>query len=304
MAGDQQQRPHAGAGAAYLALDWGTTHRRSFVMSAEGGVLTTLRQPRGVAVIAPGGFPAEAAALRAELGDLPMICAGMVGSTRGWIEAPYAPAPVGLADLAARLTQAPGADAAIVAGVSITREGRADVMRGEETLVLGAVAAGLSPPEALFCQPGTHAKWVRVAGGRIVDFATAMTGEVFALLRDHSLLRDMLGGHVADGPAFRQGVREGAATRDLLGALFGVRAAVLLAKRPLAEATAHASGLLIGADVGARAIAQAGVVQLVADEKLGALYAAAIDEVGGRSVVIDSDTAFVAGIHRIRSLAA
>lgn len=286
------------ADGRWLAIDWGTTNRRVYLMDAAGAVLATARDGRGVMALNRDDFPGEVAALRARHGALPILSAGMLGSTRGWRDAPYLPAPIGVDGLAAGIVRIEEADVGIVPGVAAP-DGRADVMRGEEVQVLGAVAAGLAPADALFCQPGTHNKWIRVAGGRIVDLATALTGELFALLRDHSILSEMMRGAVADGPAFREGVRRAGEGAPLLTALFGVRAGVLLGRRAREDAASYASGLLIGADVAAQRIAGA-TVQLLADPTLGALYAAAIGEQGGSSVMIDSHAAFAAGIHAVR----
>ncbi len=288
---------------AYIAIDWGTTNRRAYVLSAAGTVLDTFRDDRGVLGLAREDFPREVATLRARLGVLPIIAAGMVGSTRGWHEAPYVPVPVDLATLADARTELPGDDVIIVPGVSLRIQGRCDVMRGEEVQVLGAIAAGLAPSDALFCQPGTHNKWIGTKDDQIVDIATAMTGELFALLRNNGILAGMLDGPVADGPAFRDGIQRGAGARDLLVALFEIRAAVLLGKLSAADAAAFASGVLIGADVGARLDLVGREVRLLASGPLSALYAAAIEMAGGRVVVVDSHIGFAAGIHRIWQLA-
>ncbi len=286
---------------AYIAIDWGTTNRRAYLMADDGKMLDAVRDDRGVLAVAPGAYPAELAALRTRLGDLPAIAAGMVGSTRGWHEAPYVPAP---ADAAALATAAPTlADQRfkIVPGVSLLTEGRADVMRGEEVQVFGAIAAGLAPADALFGQPGTHNKWVRTEAGRISGFATAMTGELFALIRDHGILAGMLDGEVTDGSAFRDGIHRGAGATDLTVALFEVRASVLLGRRAAADAAAFASGILIGADVGSQGVAGT-TVHLLADGRLADLYTAAIEGLGGQSVRVDSHAAFLAGIHHLREL--
>lgn len=294
----------AGAGeGAWIAVDWGTSSRRAFRLSAKAEVEAVLRDDRGVSRVPAGGFAAETARLRSALGDLPVLASGMIGSTRGWREAPYVVTPADAAAVAAAVLRV-DERFAIVPGLKQVDPGREDVMRGEETLALGAAAAGLVPPDALVCQPGTHCKWIRMRGGRIVDFSTALTGELFALLREHSLLADMLRGKVADGPVFREGVRRGSGGGDLLDALFGVRAGVLLGARPASEAAAHASGLLIGADCGARALATAEEITLVADARLGVLYEAAIGILGGHVRRVDSETAFLAGIRRIRELSA
>jgi len=184
----------------FLAIDWGTTNRRVFLV--EGGqVVRTERDDRGVTSVSD--FAAEAAGIRERFGDRPMLMAGMVGSNIGWQAAPYVPAPAGIEDLAANLLRI-GDRTAIVPGVSVT--GPADVMRGEEVQLLGAVAAGLVPGDALLAQPGTHCKWALMEGGRIAGFTTAMTGELFALLRKYGLLSSQLTDEVTLGQAFLDGV--------------------------------------------------------------------------------------------------
>jgi 2-dehydro-3-deoxygalactonokinase len=272
-------------------------------MDPAGTVIVRERDGRGVLSIPPGGYPFELAALRARFGHLPAIAAGMVGSSRGWRETPYVPAPAGTAQLAAALTCVETDDLLIVPGLSHREAGRCDVMRGEEVQVLGAVAAGLAPADALFCQPGTHNKWIEVECGRIVRFTTAMTGEIFALLRDHSILSEMMGGEVEDGPAFRDGVAAAQEEGGLLAQLFGVRAAVLLKVRPREDAAAFTSGLLIGSDVASAGV-QDRTIHLLADANLERLYAVAIRILGGRVAPVDSEAAFAAGIHHIRRLKA
>ncbi len=281
----------------FIAVDWGTTNRRAFVIE-NGAVVATERDDRGASSVTQGDYPAEVEGLRARLGDLPMLLAGMVGSTIGWRDAGYAAAPAGLEALAAKLHRI-DERTAIVPGLCYRDGAHADVMRGEEVQLLGAVAAGSVPADALLCQPGTHCKWARVEGNEVASFTTAMTGELFALLRTHSILRHQLGGEVAPGDAFLSGVGEGA-RRDLAASLFAIRARAVLGGE--ADATAFASGLLIGADVAAR-IAPGETVHILADPALGALYGAAIAALGGSSRLVDSHAAFVAGITRIQDLA-
>jgi len=280
---------------AYIAVDWGTTNRRAYLVDADGRVLDTVRDDRGVLAIERSEYPGELATLRGKLGALPVIAAGMIGSTRGWVDAPYVAAPADLAGLAAARAIVPGEDVSIVPGVKLTGA-RSDVMRGEEVQVLGAIAAGLAPADALFCQPGTHNKWVRTEAGRIVDVSTAMTGELFALLRGNGVLKGMLDGVVADGPAFRDGIARGAGATDLTVALFEVRAAVLLDALAPEDAAAFASGVLIGADVGARDL-DGRDVHLLASGPLADLYAVAIAARGGRVIAVDNQAGFLAGIH-------
>lgn len=277
-------------GESFIAIDWGTTNRRVFLI--EGGSVGRIeRDEKGVTAVED--FVAEAARIRARFGDLPLLMAGMVGSNIGWQQAPYVSAPAGLEDLAAGLLRIDDRTA-IVPGVSTTNP--EDVMRGEEVQLLGAVAAGLAPRDALLAQPGTHCKWAEMRAGRIYRFTTAMTGELFALLRKGGLLAPQLAGDVTNGAAFREGVEEGA-RRDLAASLFGIRAAKLLGKRDDRDAASFASGLLIGADVAARlAERPVDMVYILADPMLGGLYAAAIEANGSAACLIDSHAAFIAGI--------
>jgi 2-dehydro-3-deoxygalactonokinase len=274
-------------GPRFLAVDWGTTNRRTFLIE-EGRAVRSERDGHGVTAV--GDFAAEVAALRADLGDLPVLLAGMVGSNIGWKLAPYARAPAGIGDLAAQLLRI-DERTAIVPGIATAD----DVMRGEEVQLLGAAAAGLVPNDALLCQPGTHCKWAELEGGRVARFTTAMTGELFALLRAHGLLAAQLGAEVVLGDAFRAGVEEGK-SRDLAASLFGIRAAGLLGTRDDADAASFASGLLIGSDVAARLSGwRPDTVHILADAGLGGLYAAAIEAHGVETHLVDSHAAFVAG---------
>ena len=159
----------------FIAVDWGTTNRRAYRLDPAGTCVAEFEDGEGVLSVVHGGFPQAVAEIRARLGDLPLLLAGMVGSNRGWMEAPYVPSPAGIDALAHSLVWA-GEREAIVPGVSYIGDGRADVMRGEEVQLLGAVDCGEVPPQALVCHPGTHNKWVAVEEGRIAAFRTVMTG--------------------------------------------------------------------------------------------------------------------------------
>ncbi|RJF90634.1 2-dehydro-3-deoxygalactonokinase [Sphingomonas cavernae] len=282
----------------FIAVDWGTTNRRAYLIDAAGAVVETVRDDRGILAVGAGGFAAEAEALRARYGRRPMLMAGMVGSNRGWHEVPYVGCPATIDDLARAAVWVEPGTVAIVPGVSTFADDRPDVMRGEEVQLLGAVAAAMTPDDALLCQPGTHCKWAWIKGGRIENFTTAMTGELFALLKAHSLLAAQLDGPVAANAEFLAGVEE-ARRGDLLASLFGVRAAAVLGQAAAGRGAAFVSGLLIGADVAARSGVAGGDIYLLADPGLGALYGAAINACGGAPHLIDSHAAFVAGIVEI-----
>ena len=281
----------------FIAVDWGTTNRRIYLIDGAGEVLATERDDMGVQALAPADFPAAAATIRARFGDLPMVCAGMVGSQRGWAFVPYVACPASLRQLGEALTAVEAGRSYIVPGVC---DPRGDVMRGEEVQLLGAVADGLAPDDALICQPGTHCKWARMGKGSILGLSTAMTGEMFAMLRQHSLLAEFLDGVQTAGDAFREGLQRGG-EGDLLTALFGVRGQAILGMRPVADCADYASGILIGADVAGQGIGKGTVVHVLADPELGRLYSLAIAHAGGDPLLVDSHAAFVAGISRIWS---
>ena len=152
----------------FIAVDWGTTNRRVFRIE-DGIVVATERDDRGAASVAAGEYEVEVAGIRKRFGDVPMLLAGMVGSNIGWRSVPYVDAPAGLSDIAAALDRIDDRTA-IVPGLSYRDGPHADVMRGEEVQLLGAVAAGLVPTDALLCQPGTHCKWATVEKGAITRF--------------------------------------------------------------------------------------------------------------------------------------
>ena len=262
----------------FIAVDWGTTNRRAYRIDSSGACVDEFEDGKGALSVPKGEFPAAVAEIRTRLGDLPLLLAGMAGSNRGWVDAPYLPCPVGIDDLVKNLVWA-GEREAIIPGVSFVGQGRADIMRGEEVQLLGGVAAGLVNPEGFVCHPGTHNKWVLLRHGMIQIFGTVMTGELFNLLKEHSILADLLQRPVEPDDAFKRGVRR-AMEREMLPAdLFGVRAAVLLGQADKDDASPYVSGLLIGTDVRIGltwpASAQIGVV---GRPELTRLYAAAIGE--------------------------
>jgi len=283
----------------YIAADWGTTNRRAYLIDSSGRCVDEFEDGKGVLSVESDGFPAAVAEIRERLGDKPLLLAGMVGSNRGWKEVPYVPCPAGIDDLARSLVWV-GEREAIVPGVSYQGEGRADVMRGEEVQLLGAVADGTVPPDCLVCHPGTHNKWATVADGRIQSFRTVMTGELFNLLREHSILSDLLQKDVEPGAAFGEGVRQGLRTDGVVADLFSERAGVLLGLRSRHESPSHLSGLLIGADVRVGLGAARGTQIIVMGRpELTELYAQAIEEAGRKAEELDGEQCFLAGIRHI-----
>jgi 2-dehydro-3-deoxygalactonokinase len=227
-----------------------------------------------------------------------MLLAGMVGSNRGWRETPYRTCPAGAAEIAQGIVWV-DQNTGIVPGVCQRGPAGADVMRGEEVQVIGAVAAGLIAPETVVCHPGTHAKWIEIEGGRIPAFRTMMTGEVFGLLCAHSILADLLEGKARVGPGFEQGVTAALAGEPPLSELFRIRARFLL-EGDAADAASRASGILIGSEV-AWAVRQWTTPRfaLIGRPELCELYAAAIRLAGRESLSVDGAAAFLAGIDEL-----
>jgi len=298
-------------GARLIALDWGSSALRAFLLGAGGHVLAARASADGASQLT-GEKATFAQQLRGLIGDwlgahpgVPVVACGMVGSKHGWREAPYAACPVALDELHAGAVLAEdGGDLRvwIVPGVYCAHgQGAPDVMRGEETQVCGLVAG--APRLASDCTvvlPGTHSKWVQLRGGRIETFATYMTGEVFALLRQHSVLgRLMQHVPVFDEAAFREGLRLSASGhgRDLLHDLFSVRSHGLFANMAPSALADYLSGLLIGAELASALRGAAGdaPLALAGDAALCARYRLAL-AASGRQVALVADNTAAQGL--------
>jgi 2-dehydro-3-deoxygalactonokinase len=292
-------------GGALLVADWGTSSRRAWLLDGDGEILASTADDRGMLSIAPGGWEAAFAELTCGLGGAEpslSLIAGMAGANRGWRDAGYLPCPAAIEDLARGLCWVEPGAIAIVPGLSVA-DGPADIMRGEETQVLGAVAAGLMPADGFACHPGTHTKWISLRGGRVNAFRTAMTGELFALLKAHSVLANWMQDHVAAGTDFEAGLERGLATGEAIADLFSIRADALSGAGRIANGAAYASGLLIGADVRAGlAMSAEREVHVIGRPDLVALYARAIEANGRRAAVVDGAAAVVAGLRHIAEL--
>ncbi|HEU0044221.1 2-dehydro-3-deoxygalactonokinase [Sphingomonas sp.] len=288
------------AEGGFVAVDWGSTARRAYLIDGDGRVVDQMEDDAGTLVTPRDRFPGEVAALRARFGSKPLLMAGMVGSNRGWQETPYVPCPASLDALAQGLLWVEPGQVAIVPGLSLLDGDRSDVMRGEEVQVFG-IAALEARTDAMICHPGTHSKWIELAGGAVTGFRTVMTGELFALLRGHSILADLLAGKATAGPAFADGVERGMAGAVIGAELFGVRAGVLLGRRDAADAPSLVSGLLIGSDLraGLASIDAGRDILVVGRGSLTALYATAFTIRGHPCREIDGATALVAGMNAL-----
>jgi 2-dehydro-3-deoxygalactonokinase len=281
---------------ALIGVDWGTSNLRAFRLSVTGAVLEQRDSDRGLLRVTDGDFEGV---LRDVAGDwldgTPVLMCGMVGARQGWREAPYIPCPADLQSLGAGLiTVLP--NVRIVPGLCMP----ADVLRGEETQILGALD---DDQPVLAITPGTHSKWARAGGGRVDDFHTYPTGELFELLRTQSILARSIAGEAHDEAAFAQGVERALTAPGLLGLLFSVRADDLLGRRAPRTAGAYLSGLLIGAEVAeglARAHGEIPPVVVIAGPRLAGLYCTALALAGVSAVrIVDGATAAARGLWRI-----
>jgi 2-dehydro-3-deoxygalactonokinase len=295
---------------AMIGVDWGTSNFRAWLMDGRGQPLATVTSPEGLLKVPGHDF---AAALQRACGvwlerwpDVPVLMCGMVGSRHGWREAPYLTGDAGADDLAGATLPIPATarDVRIVPGLQgLSLDGSPDVMRGEETQLVGAMVLG-APRDAMVCLPGTHSKWVELRAGRIGSITTFLTGEMFALLRGNSILTGLIETEgevthrVADA-AFRAGLQMGQDGASLLHRLFSIRARALTGSGSGATAD-MLSGLLIGSELSAL-IPQLGgrPVVLIAAGAVADRYIAALRQHGLAPRVIDGDEACRAGLSAI-----
>lgn len=290
-----------------IALDWGTSSLRAYLLGENGRCLAQASGAFGILNVADEAFDAvylqHCASWQREYGMLPVLASGMIGSRQGWLEAPYLPCPATPAQIAAHLASVLASDGArihIVPGLSCRNaQGMPDVMRGEETQLLGAIEA---VGDALWVLPGTHSKWARSAGGRIEAFSTYMTGELYALLCKHSILgRLMPAGPHAEAKAFARGVSYGlTADADLTRKLFSARTLGLFDEVPAEGLADYLSGLLLGAEIrDALALWPSNAeLSLIGEPELCERYRTALEIAGVRVGTVFADAA-ARGLWRI-----
>ena len=294
-----------------IAIDWGTTSLRGVRINAQGHITDQRALPQGILQVAPGGF---ADAFAQHFGDWlaegPQLCllSGMVGSRQGWQEAPYCPCPADFAALCSQLLwldNPQGVPTAIVPGMSSLAQhqvdavqGVPDVMRGEEIQVIGALRL-MGSRDGLFLLPGTHSKWVQAQGGTITGFKTFMTGELFALLAQHSILGKTLDSSAAlDEAAFIQGLERAQSPDSLSHLLFGTRALSLFGALDPAQSASYLSGLLIGQELHTMPAPAGSRVAVIGSSTLVQRYSLALRHVGCEAVAF-GDEATWAGHHAI-----
>jgi 2-dehydro-3-deoxygalactonokinase len=295
--------------APFIAGDWGTTRLR-LMLCADGSVLDVRTGP-GIGALSQS--PAQV--IRALIptwieahGPLPLVLCGMVGSRNGWVETPYVPCPSDVASWCAGQAhfESDGLMIRIAAGLScMNRLSAPDVMRGEETQIFGALAMQpeLARGRRLFCLPGTHTKWVWVEDGKIGEFLTALTGELFALLRDHSMLARAGAAGGTPGDGFVEGLARHASlgAADLTHALFEARSRQLILGASKEWALAWLSGVLIASDVhGALGLfGGSAQVVLIGDPALTELYAQALMRPDTEVLCLDGGDCALAGLRSL-----
>ncbi|KRQ09537.1 2-dehydro-3-deoxygalactonokinase [Bradyrhizobium pachyrhizi] len=293
------------SGLSYVAVDWGTSSFRLWLTGAGGKVLGERRSDEGMTAAARTGFAAVLQSHLDALGvpaDLPVVICGMAGARQGWVEAGYIDTPAHLSDIlnGAVVVSGQTREIRILPGIAQRDAAAPDVMRGEETQLLGALGLN-APGEALVCMPGTHSKWVRVRGGTVERFATFMTGELFsAVARDTILSHAVAGAEEAvDGDAFREAVAAAFAAPALAAnLLFRVRSRQLLFGGNAQAARETISGTLIGVELAAGLAEreQGAPVTLVASGRLQRLYQMALEALSIPLNVMDAEEAVRRGL--------
>ncbi|TMJ26903.1 MAG: 2-dehydro-3-deoxygalactonokinase [Alphaproteobacteria bacterium] len=266
-----------------IAVDWGTSSLRGARLDEAGRVLEEKTAPLGILNVPNGDFAGVFAAQFSDWMKPPgtrCLISGMAGSRQGWIEAPYVACPAGPDELAQHLHWIESGRIALVPGLSDEQADVPDVMRGEEVQIFGALRlAGLS--DGLFVLPGTHSKWATVRGGRVVGFRTFMTGEVYGLFAQHSILaRTLELDAPLDESAFLRGVARAANGEGLLHNAFGVRALALFGRLSPAPSASYLSGLLIGEELQQQKLPAGSEVIAIGASTLTARYGLALKQRG------------------------
>ncbi len=291
-----------------IGVDWGTSNLRVHQIDAAGAIVDSRRSAQGILNVPVNGFAQVLHDVAHDwLRDLPLapiVACGMVGARQGWMEVPYVDCPVRVDELASALQPVElGANRVLhVVSGAAWRGGidQADVIRGEETTIVGALGGALE--HGLVCLPGTHTKWAWVADGALQRFRTAMSGEVYQILLEHSILGRMAAEQAPfDRCAFRRGVARAARDGGLLHHLFSVRSLRLFDELSEQQAPSYLSGLLTGADVLAmRSSEQLNAsVALVAHGASGTAYAQAFDALEVPYALIDGEVAVAHGLHTL-----
>ena len=292
-----------------VAVDWGTTRFRLSALQSNGEIASTLTTTAGIGSVSGRNFEAyllgQMAALDVHPGDCEVLLCGMIGSNIGWADTGYIECPASPANVVGRLVAAPSRQlkAAIVPGLKCTSPlGEPDVMRGEETQLLGWLSDAAEDQQSgtLLCLPGTHTKWVQIEKGVVTHFNTSLTGELFAHLCSHSIL--IRGEQHPNDNAFADGLERGFRTPAISQTLFSTRSRVLLNTMPETGARDYLSGLLIGADVkSAVELWKPSAAVVIGGEAIANLYATALRGLSVDAAVVDGARMAVRGLWEIHT---
>lgn len=284
--------------ARYIAIDWGSTNLRAWLYE-DDNCLESRQSEAGVTRLNGKSPEAVLAEVTQHWRDsaTPVVMAGMIGSNVGWKIAPYLPVPACFSAIGEQLT-AVSDNVWIIPGLCISRDDNHNVMRGEETQLLGARTLS---PSSVYVMPGTHCKWVQADAAQIHDFRTVMTGELHHLLLQYSLVGAGLPEQQPSSDAFAAGLARGIHSPAVLPQLFEVRASHVLGNLPREQVSEFLSGLLIGAEVASMSDQFAGSqsITIVAGTALTSRYQQAFRAIGRDVCTVSGDTAFQAGIRSI-----
>jgi len=284
----------------WIAVDWGTTHLRIWALGKDGEIIAKRNSDRGMSKLERSEFEPALWALISDLmpvdRDIPIIACGMVGSRQGWIDAGYVATPCAPPNISRAATPA---DTKLMMHIlpGIKQMEPADVMRGEETQIAGYLRE--QPDfDGVICLPGTHTKWVHVSAGQIVSFQTYMTGEMYSLLSEKSVLQHSMVSDGWDADAFAAAISDAVARPAAFTAqLFRLRASSLISGMPPQTARARLSGLLIGLElVAARAYWLGRNVTIVGRNDLAQLYLAGLQSQGLSPEIANCDDMALCGL--------
>lgn len=239
--------------ASLIGLDWGTSSLRAYLINAQGDVLDQLSSANGIMKVPDKNFEdvcQQTLDPWLQNNNLPIIASGMITSRNGWLETPYASLPASAEQLAGALVPLHSESLRLnfVTGIATEHSGAPDVIRGEETQIVGVMNSGIS--DATLVMPGTHSKWVTVRAGLIEEFSTYMSGELFEVLGKHTILGTLMKEGEFSETSFREGVKQGMdAGSKLLHTLFRARTLPLFKKMKEEEVADFLSGMLIGAEI-------------------------------------------------------
>lgn len=283
----------------WIAADWGTTNARFWAMAADGTVLGARTSDKGMGGLTPQGFEAVLVDVVGDWLDTAqtVVACGMVGSRQGWVEAPYQTVPCAVCPSKMATAPVTRKDLRVHVIPGIRQMTPPDVMRGEETQIAGFLATNAGW-DGVICLPGTHTKWVHVSAGEVISFKTCMTGELFALLAQQSVLRHSIADGSWDADAFAEAMSQTLSRPEgLAGGLFAIRAAQLVQDTNTVTLRARLSGLLIGTELAATKPYWLGQeVALIGAEAVSMPYIAGLAAQGVQVLRADATDMTLAGI--------